>query len=46
MYTLKDLRIGEAGIISRVRTTDALKQRFMDMDITKGTGIMSATGPA
>ena len=39
MKTLKDLKIGEAGIIGRIRTTGALKQRFMDMGITKGTQV-------
>ena len=37
MRTLKDLSIGEAGIISKITTKGALKQRFMDMGITKGT---------
>lgn len=36
MKTLKELHIGETGVINRVRTTGALKQRFMDMGITKG----------
>ena len=39
MKTLKDLQVGEAGVIGRVRTTGALKQRFMDMGITKGTEV-------
>lgn len=39
MKTLKDLSIGEAARISKVRTTGALKQRFMDMGITKGTTV-------
>ena len=37
MRTLKDLSVGQSGIINRVETTGALKQRFMDMGITKGT---------
>ena len=36
MKTLKDLKIGESGVIARVGTSGALKQRFMDMGITKG----------
>ena len=37
--TLKDLSVGQSGIIKRVHTTGALKQRFMDMGITKGTEV-------
>ena len=37
MRTLKDLSIGETGTISKIATKGALKQRFMDMGITKGT---------
>ena len=36
MKTLRDLRVSESGVIARVHTTGALKQRFMDMGITKG----------
>ncbi len=39
MKTLKDLHIGEKGLISRLCTTGALKQRFMDMGITKNTEV-------
>ena len=39
MKTLRDLSVGSSGVISRVRTTGALKQRFMDMGITKGTEV-------
>ena len=39
MKTLRDLAVGQSGTISRVRTTGALKQRFMDMGITKGTDV-------
>lgn len=35
--TLRDLKIGQSGIILKNRTSGALKQRFMDMGITKGT---------
>lgn len=37
METLRDLKIGQSGRINKVRTSGALKQRFMDMGITKGT---------
>ena len=36
MKTLRDLNIGESGVIAKVGTTGALKQRFLDMGITKG----------
>ena len=39
MKTLKDLSVGETGTIAKVGTTGALKQRFMDMGITKGTEV-------
>ena len=39
MKSLRDLPIGGSGVIARVRTTGALKQRFMDMGITKGTEV-------
>ena len=39
MKTLKDLGIGEKGTIAKIGTTGALKQRFMDMGITKGTEV-------
>ena len=39
MKTLKDLSVGETGVIAKVGTSGALKQRFMDMGITKGTEV-------
>ena len=39
MKTLKELGVGSAGVIERMRTTGALRQRFMDMGITKGTEV-------
>ena len=39
MKTLKDLSIGQTGCITKIGTTGALKQRFMDMGITKGTEV-------
>lgn len=35
--TLRDLAVGQSGIIRKNATSGALKQRFMDMGITKGT---------
>ena len=39
MKTLRELKIGESGVIVRVGTSGALKQRFMDMGITKGVEV-------
>ena len=37
--TLFDLEVGQTGTIRKIGTTGALKQRFMDMGITKGTEV-------
>ena len=37
--TLRDLKIGETGVIAKVNTTGALKQRFMDMGLTKNVEV-------
>lgn len=37
--TLRDLKVGQSGKILRNRTSGALKQRFMDMGITKGVTV-------
>lgn len=34
--TLRDLKIGQSAVILKNKTTGAVKQRFMDMGITKG----------
>ena len=39
MKTLRELSVGQSGSIVRNATTGALKQRFMDMGITKGTEV-------
>ena len=39
MKTLKELHIGESGTITRMKTSGALRQRFMGMGITKGTEV-------
>lgn len=39
MSTLKDLAVGQTGTIVKIGTSGALKQRFMDMGITKGTKV-------
>ena len=39
LKTLKDAKIGEIVIVSKIRGEGALKRRIMDMGITKGTEI-------
>ena len=39
MRTLRDLEVGQSACIRKMGTTGALKQRFMDMGITKGVEI-------
>ena len=39
MKTLKDAKIGEIVIVSKIRGEGALKRRIMDMGITKGVEI-------
>ena len=39
MRTLRDLEVGQRACIRKMGTTGALKQRFMDMGITKGVEI-------
>lgn len=37
MKTLRDLEVGEHGVIERLHGEGALKRRIMDMGFTKGT---------
>ena len=37
--TLRELKVGQSGKILKNGTSGALKQRFMDMGITKGVGV-------
>lgn len=37
--TLRELKVGETGVIAKVNTTGALKQRLMDMGIIKGAEV-------
>ncbi len=39
MKTLKEVRIGETVKVVKLHGTGAIKRRFMDMGITKGTEI-------
>lgn len=36
MRTLKDVKIGETAVVSRLNGEGAVKRRIMDMGITKG----------
>ncbi len=40
MKTLKDVRVGEKAIISRIDGEGAIRRRIMDMGITRGTEIV------
>ncbi len=37
--TLRDVRIGESGVVCRLNGEGALKRHIMDMGITKGTNV-------
>ena len=37
--TLRDLNVGRSAVILKNNTSGALKQRFMDMGITKGVEV-------
>ena len=37
--TLRDLKVGESGVIAKVNTSGALKQRFLDMGLTKNAEV-------
>jgi len=39
MKTLRDAKIGETVIIKKIHGSGALKRRFMDMGITRGTRV-------
>ncbi len=39
MKTLKDVKIGETAIVTKLNGMGALRRRIMDMGITKGTTI-------
>lgn len=39
MATLRDVKVGESAVVSRLTGTGALKRRIMDMGLTKGTGV-------
>ena len=37
--TLRELKVGESGVIAKVNTTGALKQRFLDMGLTRNVEV-------
>ena len=39
MTTLKDVKVGESAVVSRLTGSGALKRRIMDMGLTKGTAV-------
>ena len=39
MKTLKDVKVGETVIVSKLNGEGAVKRRIMDMGVTKGTSI-------
>ncbi|MCR8908544.1 MULTISPECIES: ferrous iron transport protein A [Atopobiaceae] len=39
MPTLKDVKVGESAVVSKLLGAGALKRRIMDMGLTKGTAV-------
>lgn len=39
MRTLKEMKVGETGVVKKVDGEGAVKRRIMDMGITKGTEV-------
>ena len=39
MPTLKDVKVGESAVVSKLLGAGALKRRIMDMGLTKGTQV-------
>ena len=39
MATLRDVKVGESAVVSRLTGAGALKRRIMYMGLTKGTGV-------
>ena len=39
MKTLKDVKVGETAVVSKLTGEGAVKRRIMDMGVTKGTTI-------
>ena len=39
MKTLRDLKVGDHGVIERLHGEGALKRRIMDMGLTRGTEV-------
>lgn len=39
MKTLRQLKVGESGVIAKIHGDGALKRRIMDMGLTKGVAL-------
>lgn len=39
MRTMKDVKVGEDVVVKRLNGTGAVKRRFMDMGLTRGTKV-------
>ena len=39
MKTLKDVKVGETAVVSKLTGEGAVKRRIMDMGVTKGTAV-------
>lgn len=39
MKSLKDIAIGQIGVIKKLHSEGAIKRRIMDMGLTKGTSV-------
>ena len=44
MKTLRDIEIGKKAVIKKIHGSGALKRRFMDMGITRGTEVYFKRG--
>mgnify|MGYP000867924897 CR=1 FL=1 len=40
MKTLRDIKIGDSAVIEKLHGEGALRRRFMDMGLTKGTEVI------
>ncbi len=40
MKTLKDVKVGETAVVTKLNGAGAVKRRIMDMGITKGTEVL------
>ena len=40
MKTLRDIKIGDSAVVEKLHGEGALRRRFMDMGLTKGTEVI------